>query len=310
MLLKSYFVASRIEFIPFVIFMFLGFSLFTSLSLSDLFSYSVLLGFIIVLLCNLSASGLNCILDIESDKMDKPHLSNAVLDVGLGRFSAIITIQTCVMIILGSYLAIELKKYLLLSLLLLGLFFGYAYSIEPIKFKRRPFGHAISLSLCVFFLPALFIIHLNGDITTNLFLLVIGFTILQYGQMLLNAMEDYSEDKKSGILNPPVVLGLLKTLKLSFSLVVIGFIILILTLMNMFSEVNKYYVIIVPLLCCGWIYGLIGISKNYFKCKKLKNEEEIEKEMKLLISKLQVAKWAMASPLSLFINSIVLIFIS
>src|SRR5215213_966086 len=103
------------------------------------------------------SSQVNCIADYELDKIYKSRLPQAI-DILIGRKTIwwMITVETMVASTIVVYLAITESRVGLVMLWVVGLFLIAAYSLEPLRFKRRGYLNLVTLSLILYFLPALY----------------------------------------------------------------------------------------------------------------------------------------------------------
>ena len=110
-----------------------------------------------------------------------------------------------------AYLAISESRLGLVVLWVVGLLLVGAYSLEPLRFKRRGFLNLVTLSLILYFLPALYIYYAMAPQMKILPLLaLLGFSTQMIGLLLVNQIEDYHEDKEMNVLTSTVRWGLKK----------------------------------------------------------------------------------------------------
>jgi 4-hydroxybenzoate polyprenyltransferase len=157
-------------------------------------------------------SQVNCIADYELDKRYKSRLPRSI-DIlkGPRTIWSMIAVETAVASAIVVYLAISESRIGLVVLWVVGLFLVGAYSLEPLRFKRRGFLNLVTLSLILYFLPALYIYYAMAPHMKVLPLLaLLGFSTQMIGLLLVNQIEDYHEDKKMNILTSTVRWGLKK----------------------------------------------------------------------------------------------------
>src|SRR5215208_3396292 len=157
-------------------------------------------------------SQVNCLADYELDKTYKSRLPRAI-DILKG--PRIIWVMIAVEIVVASaivvYLAITDSRLGLVVLWVVGLFLVGAYSLEPLRFKRRGFLNLVTLALILYFLPALYIYYAMAPQMKILPLLaLLGFSTQMIGLLLVNQIEDYHEDKQMNVLTSTVRWGLKK----------------------------------------------------------------------------------------------------
>jgi 4-hydroxybenzoate polyprenyltransferase len=158
------------------------------------------------------SSQVNCIADYELDKTYKSRLPRSI-DIlkGTRTIWLMIAVETVVASAIVVYLAITESRIGLVVLWVAGLFLIAAYSLEPLRFKRRGFLNLVSLSLILYFLPALYIYYAMAPQMKILPLLALmGFSTQMIGLLLVNQIEDYHEDKQMNVLTSTVRWGLKK----------------------------------------------------------------------------------------------------
>jgi 4-hydroxybenzoate polyprenyltransferase len=163
------------------------------------------------------SSQVNCIADYELDKRYKSRLPRSI-DILKGPRTIwwMITVETLVASAIVVFLAISESRIGLVVLWVVGLFLVGAYSLEPLRFKRRGFLNLVTLSLILYFLPALYIYYAMAPRMKMLPLLaLLGFSAQMIGLLLVNQIEDYHEDKEMNVLTSTVRWGLKKASMLS-----------------------------------------------------------------------------------------------
>ena len=158
------------------------------------------------------SSQMNCLADYELDKIYKSRLPRSI-DILKGPTTiwSMITLETVVASTIVAYLAVFESRVGLVMLWVVGLFLIAAYSLEPLRFKRRGFLNLVTLSLILYFLPALYIYYAMAPHMKILPLLaLLAFSTQMIGLLLVNQIEDYHEDKKMNVLTSSVRWGLKK----------------------------------------------------------------------------------------------------
>jgi 4-hydroxybenzoate polyprenyltransferase len=158
------------------------------------------------------SSQVNCIADYELDKTYKSRLPRSI-DIlkGPRTIWAMITVEIVVASAIVAYLATTESRLGLVVLWVVGLFLVGAYSLEPLRFKRRGFLNLVTLALILYFLPALYIYYAMAPQMKILPLLaLLGFSTQMIGLLLVNQIEDYHEDKEMDVLTSTVRWGLMK----------------------------------------------------------------------------------------------------
>src|SRR5215213_5814199 len=158
------------------------------------------------------SSQVNCLADYELDKQYKSRLPRSI-DIlkGPRTIWLMIAVETVVASAIVGYLAISESGVGLVVLWVVGLFLVAAYSLEPLRFKRRGFLNLVTLSLILYFLPTLYIYYaLAPHIEILPLLALLGFSTQMIGLLLVNQIEDYHEDKEMNVLTSSVRWGLKK----------------------------------------------------------------------------------------------------
>jgi len=158
------------------------------------------------------SSQVNCIADYELDKHYKSRLPRSI-DILKGPRTIwwMIVVETLVASAIVVYLAITESRVGLVVLWVVGLLLIGAYSLEPLRFKRRGFLNIVTLSLILYFLPALYIYYAMAPQMKILPLLaLLAFSTQMIGLLLVNQIEDYHEDKQMNVLTSTVRWGLKK----------------------------------------------------------------------------------------------------
>jgi 4-hydroxybenzoate polyprenyltransferase len=165
------------------------------------------------------SSQVNCIADYELDKNYKSRLPRSI-DILNGPRTIwwIVTVEVVAASAIVVYLAITESRVGLVVLWVVGLFLVGAYSLEPLRFKRRGFLNLVTLSLILYFLPTLYIYYAMAPHIRILPLLaLLGFSTQMIGLLLVNQIEDYHEDKEMNVLTSSVRWGLKKASLVSLS---------------------------------------------------------------------------------------------
>src|SRR5215217_7725291 len=158
------------------------------------------------------SSQVNCIADYELDKHYKSRLPRSI-DILKGPRTIwwMIVVETVAASAIVVYLAITESRVGLVVLWVVGLLLIAAYSLEPLRFKRRGFLNLVTLSLILYFLPTLYIYYAMAPQMKILPLLaLLGFSCQMIGLLLVNQIEDYHEDKQMNVLTSTVRWGLKK----------------------------------------------------------------------------------------------------
>jgi 4-hydroxybenzoate polyprenyltransferase len=202
---------SRPEFMPGGLFF-----IFSSAALATL-SWSVLVDEIRLVLCgacvwylsHLVGSQVNCLADVEIDVRDKAHLSRAVTRIGPRTLAAVIAGEAVATLALTVYMAVDAGRPVLPLLWLLGLALALAYSLEPVRLKRRGWLNPVSLVLMLYALPMAYGYVTLADHADAAAIVVLCATGLQMlALILLNPAADVETDRAAGIQTPCVRHGI------------------------------------------------------------------------------------------------------
>src|SRR5215204_5469129 len=161
--IRAFLVVSRVEFMVMGIPVIALSALLAASRSDDLMGYNaVRLGLLATVwyLAYWISSQVNCIADYELDKHYKSRLPRSI-DIlkGPRTIWLMITLETVVASAIVVYLSLTESRIGLVALWVVGLFLVGAYSLEPLRFKRRGFLNLVTLSLILYFLPALYIYY-------------------------------------------------------------------------------------------------------------------------------------------------------
>lgn len=189
----------------------LGASAFTDVVSTPALLYLALYILLITFACNI-----NCLYDIDIDKKYKKYMSDAVETLGKGTVKSFILLESVAIVLLTFYLFIN--GYIITSVLALsGMMFGYIYSAEPIRVKKRGIFSPFPVLIGLYTLPVLggwFIFH--GNLSLYIIVFSIGYALINEGITLVNTCEDYDEDKSEGITTWAHLFDLRKTMKIAY----------------------------------------------------------------------------------------------
>lgn len=92
--------------------------------------------------CNICITGLNQIIDVELDKINKPNLPIASGELDMETAKKIVFIAGMIALIISALL-----HWVLFLLILVILLLGIAYSVPPIQFKKHHLPAALSITI-------------------------------------------------------------------------------------------------------------------------------------------------------------------
>jgi 4-hydroxybenzoate polyprenyltransferase len=191
-------------------------------SLSALYSGTVLEGLVMYFVLYAVGDMANCMADRDLDATYKTRLSRAVYRIGPGKVAALVAVETIVGLGLAVHLSIVTGRWLILTLVVIGVFLGLEYSLGPVHFKRRGLGHLACLWLLLYFLPMLCAGLLVAGPSASVLAVAAAYATVEMGVILINTSEDMIEDRAAGIRTTTVALGLNRTIRLAATMVLIG----------------------------------------------------------------------------------------
>lgn len=203
----------------------------------------------------------NCIVDRELDRTYKPHLTEAVYGLGIPVVVAQAAASAICAVGLCAHLAWVLDRWVLLPACLVGLFAAFAYSVEPFHLKSRGIWQMAFNWFGLFSAPQIFAAWLvtpwpsPGVIAVALF-----YGMILTGVMLVNAGEDYPEDRAMGIRTAAVELGLRAAMSVAHRLSVFGGFLL---WASLFTIAGAHHVSLWRMLLTG-VVALVWMGVTHF----------------------------------------------
>lgn len=104
--------------------------------------YILVVTLVSALACNLCITGLNQVIDVELDKINKPELPIASGELDANSAKKIVLASGIIALV-----AAALLHWLLLLLIAVILFLGIAYSLPPIQFKKHHLPAALAITI-------------------------------------------------------------------------------------------------------------------------------------------------------------------
>ena len=237
--LKEYRNLSRIEYIHSELIGVFIPILLASSSIQDFLKLEVIESIIAFFFLFRSGFIINALTDIEADKKYKTYVSGSVDYFGKRFVRNLFILHLLLPLIITVHICYLINNYWLLPLIVVWIFFGIGYSIDPFRFKVRGVLHA-TLIYSVFLAPFFYLYFIiSGIPQISTVFIFISLSIIHYGLALVNQSQDYIEDKDSGLLTPAVRWGLTRTLKLSLTLAVIGLFIYLISIYFTFSNISN-----------------------------------------------------------------------
>ncbi len=246
---------------------------------SQLISKPALIYLVLYFLLITFACNINCLFDVKIDRKYKHYMSDAVKTIGKKNVKILLVLEVIAIFIM-IFMLIDIGHVITPILALSGLFFGYIYSADPIRVKKRGLWSPFPVLIGLYTLPVLggWFIFQSG-LTLYIVIFSIGYAFLNEGITLVNTCEDYREDMAEGIKTWAHLFTLKKTMDLAFIFTVIGGLlavsgVILKPVMNGFSDYNVYSSII--FISMGVINTLLILktSGDIFRAKKSEDLEQ------------------------------------
>lgn len=166
-------------------------------------------GAVVWYMSHLIGSQVNCLADVEIDREHKARLAAATSVLGRMPIVISIGVEAAAALAVAGWLAASTGRPVLPLVWLAGFALAVAYSVEPVRLKRRGWMNPCCLVLILYALPMAF-----GYLTLARSAAVpeLGIAAATGGQMLalilLNPAEDIATDRAAGIQTPCTMHGL------------------------------------------------------------------------------------------------------
>jgi 4-hydroxybenzoate polyprenyltransferase len=204
---------SRVEFVP---------ANFASLIIALAWAYNagmdalglvlpMFLAFAVISLVSIAGAHFNTYSDAELDKKDptKGRLVVALADFGRGRLRGLMILEVLASALFLAVLFWIKQNPALLMAYVTAIFFAYAYSLPPFRFKGRSVLAMCSLMLVLSIIPITFTYMVISPSIDPLFVLFLaGQCMIIYGLIIPTEIRDHDWDKDMGISTMTVWLGL------------------------------------------------------------------------------------------------------
>ena len=210
----------------------------------------------------------NCLADRDLDAKYKPHLSRAVYNLGVPFVTFQVILWAIFALALAAHVSWLLHRWQLFVLTAVGLALGAAYSVEPFRLKGRGLAQLACLWLIIFVGPMLMIAMLFGTWPTpGLVAFASAYGAVQMGIILVNAAEDYPEDREAGVHTVIVTLGLARGIRLASVLAGCGALVMICTLAALYRfrdvPLARALGLLPVIAACVWLASAIQrLSRN------------------------------------------------
>jgi 4-hydroxybenzoate polyprenyltransferase len=206
---------------------------------------------------------LNCLADRDLDAIYKPYLSEAVDGLGVRGVIAQAVVSGAAALALTVHLAWLLDRWVLVPLVLAGLFLAYAYSVEPFRLKRRGLWQLAFYWFGLFTGPMISTALLFAPWPSwGVWAVSLAYGLMQTGVILVNTAEDYPEDRQMGVRTAILALGLTPGMVLALVLAVVGCAGLVASYAVLYWQRGLSPVALLALLpvaaACTWVSGSIA----------------------------------------------------
>jgi 1,4-dihydroxy-2-naphthoate octaprenyltransferase len=259
---KNFMVVRRMEFYIVELTIFSMPVLVAAHSFRDVFNPVVLEGLILFFVIYALGDMINCLVDRDLDATYKTRLSSAVYGIGVSNVRNLVIAEAVISLVLAVHLSLVTGRWLILGLVLVGMFLGIQYSIGPFFFKSRGILHLVCLWLLLYFLPMLCAsLFVQDTITWQILALAATYATVEMGIILINTSEDLPEDRAMGVRTTTVALGLKRTIVLATSMVLLGGLGFILFYLSLYRSIPTpaWGYLVVAGLALGWLFVLRGI---------------------------------------------------
>jgi 4-hydroxybenzoate polyprenyltransferase len=205
----------------------------------------------------------NCLADRDLDAVYKRRLSEAVYGLGVRFVMVQVALTAIAALALTIHLCFRLDRWLLLPLVAIGLLLGAAYSLEPLRFKRRGVAGLACLWLIIFVGPMIFISMLLAAYPSpTVLVFAAAYATLQMGVILVNTAEDCEEDREAGVRTTIVALGLARGIGVAYAMALLGGFGVLATLTVLFWLRHVPWLGFIALLVTMSVLAFVAVSLN------------------------------------------------
>jgi len=223
--LRSYLLISRCEFMPGgIFFLFLVAALASgSWRILGAHAHLVLWGSAVWYLSHLIGSQVNCLADRDLDRDNKPKYANAVDQLGSRAIWSFIFAESLLALLVVVHMVRLTGRFALGLLWGIGWLASLAYSLEPLRLKRRVLWNPLCLLLILYSLPVAFgYVALTDQWKTPAIIILTAIGLQMLSLMLMNEVPDIPEDAAHGIETPCVHYGLCRVARVALLLFTVG----------------------------------------------------------------------------------------
>ena len=185
----------------------------------------LVLAFAVITLVAAFAAHINTLSDYELDVEDetKKKLVEAMGQLGPRKLRMVMVVELGLSLALLSVLVVIQSKPILLLMWLAAVFFAYAYSSPPLRFKSRSFLAVVTLMIVLSILPVTFVTYVfTTSLDPAFWLFLAGQALTVYAVIIPAEIRDYFVDKSKGVVTMTVRLGLMKASAMGIALLSLG----------------------------------------------------------------------------------------
>lgn len=165
----------------------------------------------------------NCLADRKLDSVYKTHLSEAVFGLGTRNVAVQIGASSAAALAIAAERSWRMDRWEPVALVAFGLALGLQYSLAPLWLKGRGLWQIATLWALIFVGPmALVWVSCGRQLTPPIVGLFAAYGLMQQGIVLVNTAEDIPEDRASNIRTSALALGLVRSLDVAGSMILIG----------------------------------------------------------------------------------------
>lgn len=257
--LRALLVVSRPEYMPgglFFIFGCAAVACLTWTSLADNLGL-ILAGTAVWYLSHLIGSQINCLHDVELDRAGKPRLSSAVIEFGPRALARVIWLEGAVTLAVTVLMALHTGKPVLPILWLAAAAIAVAYSVEPIRLKRRGWLNPLSLVVVLYMEPMAYgYVTLADSASAAVLGVLVGTGLQMLALILLNPAEDIASDRAGTIDTPCVRHGLHRIAPFAAAVFTIGTIVGLASFGDLVSGREPAVVVALAIAAVGQLFVL------------------------------------------------------
>lgn len=245
-------------------------------------------------------SSMNCLADYETDRLDslnKSRITRAIDGIGLQRLYWVNFIEIIVNTLLVLLLILWKGRPLLIVFWLVGLAFSTAYSYEPAKFKRRGLLNAFTLDTILYICPMFFVFHLlSSEFHSEAVWVIAVFCLQMIPMFFVDEISDYEEDRETGMTNPCVLWGRVKTSLAAFAVYLVSSAMMVIVVFYYWSPSTSLQFVFYGLMLLAFAKVLLdfwGLRQTSQKIEKADRKTDMTALLKQIKSQVKTPLWLM-----------------